>query len=297
MSEFVMRPAFLTRWNRTCLGTLLLALAMHGSSASGATNLPAMDCEVVKYLGTSGRNEVMLNRIVPYAWAQMGGVHVDTRHTPNRFYVFDSANSRILGFYGFRPANPDGTFPPADLVIGQPNGWDHGAANGCNTRSNVAPTDRTLALQPFPNVASTAEGPSSGMMATDAQGNLYVADMWNNRVLKFNDPFATDCIADDVWGETSFTNRSSPATPSASSLNLTRGPSAGVEVDAANNLWVADSGNSRVLRFRAGSKTADLVLGQSSFTTADSGSGANQMNGCTGVRVHPVTGEVFVLDG
>ena len=116
-------------------------------------------------------------------------------------------------------------------------------------------------------------------------------------MLKFNDPFATDCIADDVWGQTSFTNRSRPGTPTASSLNMNSVFSAGVEVDAANNLWVADSGNSRVLRFPAGSKTADLVLGQSSFTTADSGSGANQMNRCTGVRVHPVTGEVFVLDG
>jgi sugar lactone lactonase YvrE len=256
-----------------------------------------MDCAVIKYLGTSGPNEVMLNRIVANAGAQMGGVHVDTSHTPNRFYVFDSANSRILGFYGFRPANPDGTFPPADIVIGQPNGWDHGAANGCNTRANVPPTDRTLALLPFPNVSSTAESPRSGMMATDSQGNLYVTDECNNRVLKFNDPFATDCIADDVWGQTSFTNRSRPGTPTASSLNMNFVFSAGVEVDAANNLWVADSGNSRVLRFPAGSKTADLVLGQSSFTTANTGSGANQMNRCTGVRVHPVTGEVFVLDG
>ena len=280
------------------LPLLSLALALFPRfTAAGAANLPAMDCAVVKYLGTTGPNEVMLNRIVANAGAQMGGVHVDTSHTPNRFYVFDSANSRILGFYGFRPANPDGTFPPADIVIGQPNGWDHGAANGCNTRLNVPPTDRTLALLPFPNVSSTAESPRSGMMATDSQGNLYVADECNNRVLKFNDPFATDCIADDVWGQTSFTNRSRPATPSASSLNMNFVFSAGVEVDAANNVWVADSGNSRVLRFPAGSKTADLVLGQSSFTTADSGSGADQMNRCTGVRVHPVTGEVFVLDG
>ena len=159
------------------LPLLSLALALFARfTAAGATNLPAMDCAVVKYLGTSGPNEVMLNRIVAYAGAQMGGVHVDTSHTPNRFYVFDSANSRILGFYGFRPANPDGTFPPADLVIGQPNGWDHGAANGCNTRANVPPTDRTLALLPFPNVSSTAESPRSGMMATDSQGNLYVTD-------------------------------------------------------------------------------------------------------------------------
>ena len=90
----------------------LLSLALFARfTAAGAANLPAMDCAVVKYLGTTGPNEVMLNRIVAYAGAQMGGVHVDTSHTPNRFYVFDSANSRILGFYGFRPANPDGTYP------------------------------------------------------------------------------------------------------------------------------------------------------------------------------------------
>jgi hypothetical protein len=123
-----------------------------------------MDCTVTKYLGTCGGKEVFLNR--------------------------------ILGYYGFRPANPAGTFPPADIVIGQPTGWDHGTANGSNTRF-VGATDRTLALLPFP----------------------------------------------------------------------------------------------------AGSKTANLVLGQSSFTTAYSGTAANRMTKCTGVRVHPVTGEVFVLDG
>ena len=271
--------------------------------AVASTALPAMDCAVTKYLGTSGGDEVFLNRIVPWAGAHLGGVHVDTSRTPNRFYVFDSANNRILGFYGFRPANPDGTFPPADIVLGQPTGWDHGTANGSNTRFLPA-SDRTLALLPFPYVSSTAEAPRSGMMATDSQGNLYVADLCNNRVLKFNDPFATDCIADDVWGQVNFTNRSRPGTPSASSLNIqwefgsTIGVfSAGADVDAESNLWVADSGNNRVLRFPAGSKTANLVLGQSSLTTAYSGSGANQMTKCTGVRVYPVTGEVFVLDG
>jgi Chitobiase/beta-hexosaminidase C-terminal domain/NHL repeat len=299
MTTPLLRPSW--AW-APALAAVILALSTR-FVALGSPALPPMDCTVTKYLGTSGSKEVMLNRIVPWAGAHLGGVHVDTSKSPNRFYVFDSANNRILGFYGFRPANPDGSFPPADIVIGQPTLWDHGAANGNNTVF-LPPSDRTLALLPFPYVSSTAEAPRSGMMATDSQGNLYVADLCNNRILKFNDPFATDSVADDVWGQTSFTTRSRPATPSASSLNLqweygtTIGVfSAGVDVDASNNLWVADSGNNRVLRFPPGSKSANLVLGQSTFTTSYSGTGLNQMTKCTGVRLHPVTGELFVLDG
>jgi hypothetical protein len=164
------------------------------------------------------------------------------------------------------------------------------------------PSSNTLAFLPFPYVNSTAEAPRSGMMATDTNGNLYVADLNNNRVLKFNDPFATDGLADDVWGQTSFTNRTTPNPPTASSLRLqweygtTRrrvfrrrgcrcpGKSLGCR-----------QGNARVLRFPPGSKTANLVLGQSSFTTPTSGSGLNQMLETTAVRLHPATGELFVL--
>jgi sugar lactone lactonase YvrE len=258
---------------------------------------------VARWLGTSRPEEIMLNRIVPWAGAHLGGVHIDTRQEPNRFYVLDSANNRILGFYGFKRGASDSVFLPADIVIGQPSMWDHGAANGDNTRF-LNPSSNTLAFLPFPFVNSTAEAPRSGMMATDRDGNLYVTDLNNNRVLKFNDPFATDGIADDVWGQTSFTNRSTPNLPTASSLRLqweygtTVGVfSAGVDVDSEGNLWVADSGNNRVLRFSVGSKTAGLVLGQSSFTTTIAGNGLNQMWKPTAVRLHPVTRELFVLDG
>src|SRR5205085_4957872 len=49
--------------------------------------------------------------------------------------------------------------------------------------------------------------------------------------------------------------------------------------DAAGNLWVADTGNHRVLRFPAASlkadkPEADLVLGQADFTTAQANRGA-----------------------
>jgi chitobiase/beta-hexosaminidase-like protein/NHL repeat-containing protein len=278
-----------------CLGPLWAAARL-----MAATNLPPLDLAVARLLGTSRQEEIMLNRIVPWAGAHLGGVHIDTNRTPNRFYVFDSANNRILGIYGFKRGVTNGVFLPADIVIGQPSMWDQGTANSDSTRF-MNPSSNTLAFLPFPNVNSTAEAPRSGMMATDTNGNLYVADLNNNRVLKFNDPFTTDAIADDVWGQTSFTNRSTPDPPTASSLRLQWDNvgvfSAGVDVDRQGNLWVADSGNHRVLRFPPGSKTANLVLGQSSFTTRTSGSGLNQMWKPTAVRLHPVTGELFVLDG
>ena len=266
----------------------------------GATELPALPLVVTRLLGATSEREIFMNRTVPWAGVQLGGVHVDRSKTPNRFYVVDSCNNRILGFYGYREPRADGTFPRADLVIGQPTLWDHGSANG-DSSQYAQPTDRTLALIPYPYQISTAEGGRSCFPTTDAQGNLYVPDLNNNRILKFNDPFATDAIADDVWGQTSFTNRTRLRPPTASSLFLEWSEeqifTAGVDVDAAGNLWVADCGNSRVLRFPPGSKTANLVLGQTSFTTWNVGYGLNQMRKPNAVRVHPATGELFVLDG
>jgi sugar lactone lactonase YvrE len=284
------------------VSAFLAATTIHASPP-----LPALDWAITKHLGTTGAEEVMLNRITPSSGAHLGGIHVDAGRTPNRFYAFDSANNRILGFYGYRPPNADGSFPPADIVIGQPAGWDFGTANGNNTQF-LQPTAATLALLPFPFVNSTAEGPRSGTMATDADGNLYVADLNNNRVVKFNDPFMTDGIADDVWGQATFTTRARPPTPSATSLNIqweygtTVGVfGAGVEIDPAGNLWVTDSGNHRVLRFpKQGSsiaKIADLVVGQANFTSNTSGTALNKLYKPQAVRVHPVSGELFVLDG
>jgi hypothetical protein len=288
---------FLVMKNLLRINPFLILLT---ATCHAATNLPPLPITVTRTLGTTSQREIMMNRTVPWAGAHLGGVHVDTSKTPNRIYTIDSANNRILGFHGYRPPRPDGSFPRADIVIGQPSLWDHAAVNGDDMRE-AKPSNQTIGFIPHPEQISTAEGPRAGMMATDSDGNLYVADLVNNRVLKFNDPFATDTIADDVWGQTSYTNRSIASPPSASSLNIWPisfgPPAAGVDVDTAGNLWVADCGNNRVLRFPSGSKTADLVLGQTSFTTANSGFAPSEMWKPKGVRVHPLTGELFVIDG
>lgn len=266
--------------------------------------LPHLDWKATKYLGTTAEAEVMLNRITPSSAGHLSGIHVDAARTPARYYGFDAANNRILGFYGWRPANVDGSFPPADIVIGQPSGWDHGAVNRDNSQF-LQPTAATLALLNYPYVVSTTESPRNGTMATDADGNLYVADLNNNRVLKYNDPFTTDSVADEVWGQADFTTRARPATPSASSVALDTADTsifgAGVAIDLDGNLWVADAGNHRVLRFpKQGatiSKAANLVIGQANFTSKTTGTALNKLYKPQAVRVHPVTGELYVLDG
>ena len=75
-----------------------------------------------------------------------------------------------------------------------------------------------------------------------------------------------------------------------------------MSVDRQGNVWVADTFNSRVLRFPRGQTTADLVLGQPNFNvngrpqTGPNDTALNKMFTPTLARVNPRTGELFVVD-
>lgn len=108
----------------------------------------------------------------------------------------------------------------------------------------------------------------------DRFGRLWSADPDNNRVLCFEAAaFRGDLpSADFVFGQPNFTTITSGVTAAKMS-----GPT-GVCVDSADNLWVADSGNNRVLKFatvtnKSSGANADSVLGQANFTTATAGTG------------------------
>jgi hypothetical protein len=158
---------------------------------------------------------------------------------------------------------------------------------------------------------SVSEAGAAATMATDSNGNLYVPDFYNNRVLRYNNPFVTDTVADYVWGQADFSgitcNRGAGFNRAdASSLCLAPPPgfgdiNAGVDVDSAGNLWVADNHNNRVLRFPydpqtgVAAKTADLVLGQTDFYSTAEGTGFSRMNRPAAVRVDD-SGTVLVAD-
>ena len=177
--------------------------------------------------------------------ANNGGVSASSLYHPTglavdsngNLYAADTENHRILRFN-----NPpvDGT--TADMVFGQ-----GGVFNTNTTNKGGASAD-------------SLNWP--GGLAVDSNGNLYVADKENNRVLKYNAPL-TDTTADLVLGQANFTTASAAPT-SERSLTL---PEA-VAVDSAGNLYAADAGNFRVLGYEiplSTHKAATFLFGQANF--------------------------------
>ena len=194
------------------------------------------------------------------------GIALDTSGSQPGLYVSDSLNNRVLGW---RNAASFANGAPADIVVGQPAG-------------------------PFAMASTNAEGPCAtcnrqqtrGLhwptgLAVDGQGNLYVIDAGNNRILRYPQPFALPdrrMDPDVLIGQPDFNSylaNHGGATPSADGISpmVSGNPvSQALTFDANGNLWFADTGNHRVLRFPKGSDgkvqgTADMVLGQQNFTS------------------------------
>jgi uncharacterized protein (TIGR03437 family) len=154
-------------------------------------------------------------------------------------------------------------------------------------------------------------------MAVDTQGNLYVVDAGTNRILRYPTPFAAGnpgMNPDLVIGQPDFNsysvNHGGGATPAADSISplASNSPLAqDLAFDASGNLWYADTGNHRVLRFPVGSGgkvqgTADHVLGQLDFVHAVAlpvtNAGFTTLGGLrypTGLTID-ATGRIYVSD-
>lgn len=188
-----------------------------------------------------------------------------------RLYVSDYANNRILIFH-----------PPY--------------TNGMNAYAVLGQADMTSASMNRGGAVSSSSLSGPMGLALDAQGNLYVADYHNNRVLRYDEPFANGEAASRVFGQGTSNNfTASAATVSATGMAAPTG----VTVDASGNLWVADRGNNRALRFDGVTATtdvqADLVLCQSTFLTAGAGSTATTCNTPSAMAVD-LEGNVYLVD-
>ena len=134
----------------------------------------------------------------------------------------------------------------------------------------------TLVLGQATFITNTATTTAKGLagpigLAFDTEGDLWVADAGNNRVLEYVPPFTDGMAASVVLGQTSFLANSGAT--SATNLSFP-----GAVAFSSGVLWVADSSNYRVVGFAAPFSTgegATYLLGQSSFIgTGASGAGA-----------------------
>jgi len=186
------------------------------------------------------------------------GIALDLSANPPHLYVADTGNNRVLGFAN---AASFSNGQKADIVIGQPD---------------FATT--------FPAGPQASSGRQTGMtepvgLSVDGRGNLYVVDAGNNRVLRFPTPFSQVSILPNVViGQKDFTT-STPNLNGISANTLQLSPGSGaltayLAFDSEGDLWVADAGNNRVLRFNTSALStgnsnpaADMVIGQSNFTS------------------------------
>jgi sugar lactone lactonase YvrE len=211
-----------------------------------------------------------------------------------RLYVGDSGNNRVLEF------DTPLTVSQASRVFGQPDFVGPGGfSDSCNSGGPGAASLCTQRVTPLP--AGSFAIDEAVATAVDATGRLYVADGWNHRVLRYDDPTGTDQVADLTLGHTSMTEVRKPLTHAliqpqvavygdtllaidASNSRIVVYPRTGYDFDYASNvigqpdlqstgcntggisatslcnpsaawidgngnLWVADSGNNRVLEY------------------------------------------------
>jgi len=127
-------------------------------------------------------------------------------------------------------------------------------------------------------------------------GKAFVIDIYASRVLRYSnvDTLAMGGAPEAVLGQTSL-DVGGPGT-SASQMD---GP-CGLALDSSGRLWVADTGNNRVLRFdnaltKANGAAADGVLGQSDFINSAPASTQSGMSGPAAVCVD-YAGTLWVAD-
>ncbi|OGR81724.1 MAG: hypothetical protein A2X32_09585 [Elusimicrobia bacterium GWC2_64_44] len=234
------------------------------NTAAAFTNGRAAD----GVLGQADFTSVLPNRGGAAAANTMNGPNSVAVNAAGQLLVSDHNNSRILGFAG-APA----TGNAAILVLGQ--------ADFLTTTPGL--TQAVIA--------------GAAALAFDAAGNLWAADAVNNRVLRFDTPFASGALAVAVLGQNDYT--SGLANRGGAAAANTMDWPAGVAVDASGNVWVSDSGNSRVLRwpgpFAGPGAGATAVVGQANLTAAAPGLSQTALNN-PGAIYFDALGSLWVAD-
>lgn len=247
--------------------------------------------------------------------------------TSGKVFVADFGNNRVLR-YDSTDALDDGAV--AEAVLGQPNFSITAATisqsrfskvrsiccddsgrlwvlddrrvlrfDAAATLSNGANANGVLGQANFTDmVGSTGQGGlgQPAALFLSVTGSLWVSSPDLNRVSRFANAAAKadGANADTVLGQVDFVAVNPATTRSGMSAPQ------GLVVDLAGNLYVADTGNHRVLVFKnaeigANGRNADTVLGQVLDTTAIAADGSVGMDTPAGLTINSL-GTLFVAD-
>ena len=232
-------------------------------------SLPASHASAADYvLGQPAFAENAVNRMAP------SNITADTLRDPSSVFtdnsyslVVDSNNNRVLLW------NNNQVSGTADVIVGQPNS---GSTTGAVTQSSLnIPTDAII-----------------------VGSKMIVADNINSRILIWNTiPTTNNQSADVVLGQSLFTtNTGNNGGVSSTSLNRP------TSLASDGNILVAtDTANNRILIWNSiptnNKQAADVVLGQSLFTTNTANNGgrsASTLSSPAGVLIN--AGKLIVAD-
>jgi sugar lactone lactonase YvrE len=182
------------------------------------------------------------NRLDGLGFDSPKDVALDRSVSPNRLWIADSFNNRLLGYKNTKLLTID-SHP--DALLGQASfetSVEAAGRNGLNV-----PT----------------------ALAVDSMGGLYIADRQNSRIVYYRDPWSPSPQADWLFGQPDW-ETTTPNTGGLGPLRLNRPE--GIALDADGNLYISDTRNNRILRLPGGAQGSgepDRVWGQAgSFVKA-----------------------------
>lgn len=207
--------------------------------------------------------------------------------TTKRIYVVDRSNFRIMIFDADSSTMTDGE-----------NALDSLGFRDRNDNAVYGLPSATYLWNSFPNDLGFSSPRYQVLDTVDHR--LFVSDLTNNRVLIFNLDSSnnlSDRIADNVLGQFTLFEGSASSTQTGMSSPL------GLAYDSTNKrLFVAMSGNHRVMVFDANPATltnglaASYVLGQFTFTGASASTTATGVSTPVGLAYDDVSTRLFVGD-